>query len=369
MIKAEKNDENTGQNLLADRIRDARITAVAFLNQLPAVRPLQESLGPYKFYVAGVGPGEAHARYLVHLLHGHTEHTARFVPLSETAQLKQKAKAPNAFYIVFSQDLNPHSQGLLKAWPETERLILFTAATSTGFFTANKDVQGLLLQSLESADAMIVRHPKERETTLFLQVVGPMCGYIAAVHWMNKALGTKIKMIESEELEKGLMKVIDLRKSSDWDKCLEETARTDDIWTTGALAVYAQNLGLKLSKGLFRRMPSIRDVHQFADGPFQSAFRSPSCQWLLATPDRMGAELTTRFRSMCSSAGIPTRLWRSPLPEPWAVLYFEQLFNFLILALVNRRKLDLEYWPGKGMDGSIYELTELTAPAESSMSL
>lgn len=350
-------DDPTGQQLLAERVKLARETLVEFLCNLPPVEPLPESEWPCRIFTAGVGPGEGHARFLAHLVNRYTPHMACYLPVVEAeAVLAQKAHS-NDRLVVFSQGLNPHSQVLLKAWPNKPRMLLVTAAKVEDMFSEGKDARGIFLRELIRAGVQYMQVPMPRESTVFLQVVGPMCGYLAAIHWAREAAGADITMLEPEALENALLDVTSVRKKTDWDDIVMEFSRIDEIWATGALATYGHNLALKFCKGIFRRVPQIRGIFDLADGPFQSAFKQPRPQWLFTLPDPRSQELALRARNMLSNGAVPSRIWRSPLPEPWAIFYYEQLINFIVLSIVARKKLDQENWPGKGMDGPIYEIS------------
>jgi hypothetical protein len=351
-------DDPTGQQLLAERIRLARESSVEYLCNLPVVEPLPASEWPLRIFTSGVGSGEGHARFLAFLINRYSPHIATFVPVSEAEVTLRRAERRNDRLVVFSQGLSPQSQIVIKAWPNKPRMVLCTAATPEALFADGKDSRGTLLRQLLHEGVRILNMPMRGESTVFLQVVGPMCGYLAAIHWARKAAGAEIPPIEPEALENALLQVASVRKKVDWDDILYELQRVDEIWVSGALASYADNLALKFSKGIFRRLPTIKEIFALADGPFQSAFKKPRTQWILGLPDPRSQELTLRARNMLSQASVPARVWLSPLPEPYAVLYYEQLFNFLLLNVVTRQKLDQENWPGKGMDGALYELAE-----------
>lgn len=351
-------DDPTGQNLLADRIRLAREATLEYFYNLPPVEPLPESEWPLRIFTAGVGPGEGHARFLAYLINRYTAHIATYVPVSEAeVSLRRKARHNDRLF-VFSQGLSPHSQIVLKAWANKPRLTLCTSADPATLFSEGKDARGTLLRALIHDGVQIMEMPMKSESTVFFQAVGPMCGYLAAIHWARHATGAQIPEIEPEKLENALMEVVSIRKKATWDDILHEFTRIDEIWTTGALSSYAHNLAYKFAKGTYRRLPQIREIFTLADGPFQSAFKKPRSQWIFSLPDARSNELALRTRNMLSNAAVPARVFQSPLPEPWAIFYYEQLINFFVLNVVNRQKLDQENWPGKGMDGPIYELAE-----------
>lgn len=351
-------DDPTGQQLLADRVRSARETTVDLFCHLPPVSPLPSSEWPARIFTAGVGPGEGHARYLAYLINRFSPHISTYLPAGEAESTLAQSQREHDRLVVFSQGLCPHSQIVLKAWRNKTRLHLFTAANPESLFSEGKDARGTLLRGLIHDGAESIEIPLRSESTVFLQTVGPMCGYLAAIHWAKVAAGAEIPMISPEQLDNALLEIPAIRKKADWDEILHEFTRVEEIWATGALASYGFNLANKFAKGIFRRQPQLNPVFSLADGPFQSAFKQPRQQWLLTLPDQRSQELTLRTRNMLSNAAVPLRMWRSPLPEPWAIFYYEQLFNFLVLNIVNRKKLDQENWPGKGMDGPLYEISE-----------
>ena len=351
-------DDPTGQGLLAERIRLAREVSIDYLSHLPPVEPLPESEWPLRIFTSGVGPGEAHARFLAFLLNRYSPHLATFVPVGEAEVTLRRSERHHDRLVVFSQGLCPQSQIVMKAWANKPGMVLCTATNPETLFAEGKNSRGMFMRDLLHDGVRILEMPLRGESTVFLQVVGPMCGYLAAIHWARVATGANIPRIEPEVLENAMLQLASLRKKSDWDDILHELQRVDEIWATGGLASYAHNLANKFSKGVFRRMPQISEIFALADGPFQSAMRKPRPQWIFSLPDQRSRELTLRARTMLSQAAVPARTWLSPLPEPYAVMYFEQLLNFLLLNLIERQKLDQENWPGKGMDGPLYELSE-----------
>ena len=136
--------------------------------------------------------------------------------------------------------------------------------------------------------------------------------------------------------------------------------------TSGEYGELTANLRYKVLEGLLAPLPPVWDLLHFAHGPFQQSFERRAVFVALTRRDAAReAELLACLAKML----VPERhtLVRLPaqLPGPLAIFEHEALLNHLMVAGIKARGIDQVRWPGRGLDGPLYNLGEDLPLAES----
>jgi hypothetical protein len=341
--------DSKGHQLLRERARSIPPLLDEWLRAgHPVVLP---HLGPSHFVVTGTGSSEAHGRYLTWLLNGFTPHTAEFRPLS--AFLQTNHRSPSIL-VVFSQGISPNATYPLRQACNFNHLVLFTSATSEGLRHSGKKERAAFLDELTRAGASVIRFPLEDEYTTLLRLIGPMAGYLAAAGF--------VAGLDQNTLPPLAPNLIDLlqRAPTGLPEDLQKTSPGDlagsQIIAADPVTLFAQNLAYKFLEGLFLPAPPVWDIFQYAHGPFQQNMTARHPVFLLTGSDPKEHDCEERILALNESAGGRTWIIRSSLPTPYRILEFEAIFNDLILGAIARWDIDQVNWPGKDLDGPVYEL-------------
>ncbi len=341
-----------GHGLLLRRVAMARELALGML-----VEPLGEPWEPSVAGVVatGVGSSEAHARHLVGLLNAHTSVPAEFVSLGSFADPGAMTEARRArTLVVFSQGLAPNARVALSRAGEFAGCVVVTAATEAGQFRAGRPERAELLGELIRGGARVERFPVEDEYTLLVRVIGPACGFVAALRLAGSVSGSWIGRVEERALLAG-----ELGELADgpWPgrirdrlgKELESGWEGGVMVMPGELVGCAQNLAAKFVEGLYVAPPRMVETLELVHGTFQQLKARPAPVWVLGEDP-----LSIRARDLLESAGM--KPFHVPVPELAGAmpLALELLFNPALVDGVQRLGLDQVNWPGKGLDGPLY---------------
>ncbi|WP_309399057.1 hypothetical protein [Cerasicoccus maritimus] len=337
---------------LGHEILSQRLTQIPqYLEQtLGLVLPSLDKLAAAKGVVAtGLGSSEAAARYLVRLLNLWTPIRAEFLPLNH---FYNAAAQDDRHLVVFTQGLAPNAQIALAQRKQYAGLTLVTSSTEEGQINAGKGDRAKLLQALANEGTTIIRHPLENEFEILPRVIGPVCAIAAALVIAAK-LGEQtlptadILSAFSEELPAELS----------LSELADELLSGVDFYFANPTLLYSQNLAAKLLETTFRPAPCLRDVFDYSHGPFQAETLAPANRWIF------GTDYEAECKLIADTAGLfnrisPAQVIMSPLPEPFAIFYYESVLNHIVVEAARRSGANLIDWPGKGQDGEGYALNE-----------
>ncbi len=306
----------------------------------------------------GIGSSEAAAKYLCALLNRtHSVH-AEYLPTAAFYGELPPASA-DKHLVVFTQGLSPNAQIAIECRAHFAGLTLVTSSTLEGQRAAGKADRAELLQGLEREGATILSHPMEDEFEILPRIIGPICALVAA--WQ---LAQSIQPDDSlAQLPQWLQRVweADLPAVAVLDQCAEELLAGTDFYFTNRSSLYAQNLPAKVLETAFRAPPRIRDALDYAHGPFQAERARAGHRWVFTSNAPAEVDLLARLRPLFERINASTII-RSPLPEPFAIFYYERFLNAVALRAAQFAGQDLIDWPGKSEDGEGYALQQPYRP-------
>lgn len=287
----------------------------------------------------GIGSSEAHARLLAHLVAERTGRRARFVPASA---LVAPAAAPETnTLVVFSQGLSPNA-----------RLVLAHAARWPRVVVATSVTDGAHLASLRDRGVTVVSFAGEHEFGTLVRVTGPLAGYLCAIR-LARAFGAPVD-VPPERIEPALASAFAAARRV----AAAALGAPLAFIVSGSYGELVTNLRLKVVEGMLRPMPPAWDLLHLAHGPFQQAITEPAVFLALTRADAPGDEaLLSRFESMLDPARHTLLRLHASLPSPLALLEHEMHLNALLLHELEARAIDQVGWPGRGLDGPLYDLS------------
>jgi creatinine amidohydrolase len=341
-----------GLDILAQRIAEVP----QYLQQTlacPLSRPFGAA-GRRQVVTTGIGSSEAAAKYLTALLNRSDCVSAEYLP---TAAFYGELSATTCGkeLIVFTQGLSPNAQIALERRDQFAGLTLVTSSTLDGQRLSGKIDRADLLQKLASEGATIITHPLEDEFEILPRIIGPICALLTAWRLAQSILCDNAST--AVPIESMLQQVWEAPLPADdvLDRCAVELLAGTDFYFTNSSSLYAQNLTAKVLETVFRAPPRLRDVFDYSHGPFQSERAHPKHRWVFTGDLPAELDLYTRLQPLFERIDAPTII-RSPLPEPFAIFYYERFLNEVVLRAVSLAAYDLVDWPGKGEDGEGYAL-------------
>lgn len=305
--------------------------------------------------VTGVGSSEAHARYLVGLLNEWTPVPAEFFPLGAFAEpgVIGPSRSQRGL-IVFSQGLAPNARLALDRAGEFAGTVLFTAATVAGQEAAGRPDRAALLERLLAAGARVEPFPIEDEYTLLVRVIGPACGFGAARRFAAAVLGSRLG--PASGLVEGLESIArgpwPARAAARMTVRIEEHRRGFVVLVPPSVSGCAQNLAAKFVEGLYWPPPRIVETLELAHGTFQQLVERRAPVWVLGDDP-----LARRASAMLQQAGLQPFALPLPAEPDAAPMAVELLFNDLVAHLAREIGIDQVNWPGKGLDGPLYQFS------------
>ncbi|WP_269542895.1 hypothetical protein [Cerasicoccus fimbriatus] len=316
--------------------------------ELPSLEPLAASRG---VVATGMGSSEAAARYLVRLLNLWTPVRAEFLPLNQFYSMPAQRRDARHL-VVFTQGLAPNAQIALAQRRQFSGLTLVTSSTEQGQSQAGKGDRAELLQTLAKQGATIVRHPLENEFEILPRVIGPVCAMATA---LIIAANIGNKKLPKPEILTAIQ--ADFRAQQSIHTLADELLAGVDFYFANPTQLYAQNLSAKVLETIFRPAPRVRDLFDYSHGPFQAEIVTPAHRWLFTSAEAAEQALvndTSDLFNRINTAHVIT----SPLPEPFAIFYYESVLNQIVAEAARRSGANLIDWPGKGLDGEGYALNQ-----------
>jgi len=346
------NGDPKGHELLGQRIGLAREAVFGLLNA-PGMAPLE--LSGAGVVATGVGSSEAHARFLVGLLNAHTSIPAEFVSLSsfDGPGIRTEWRRARTL-VVFSQGLAPNARLALDRVEDFAGCVLVTAATVEGQERSGRRDRAGLLRRLERGGVRVERIPMEDEYTLLVRVIGPACGFAAALRLVAAVPGNGLGPVSA--LIQPLQSVAEGpwpgRVTAWMDQSVGRGEGDCVLVLPPGLAGFAQNLSAKFVEGLYGSPPRIVETLELAHGTFQQLMARRVPVWVLGSDP-----LSIRARDMLGAAGLAPVHVPLEVPGEAMPLAAEFLFNPALAHWARELDRDLVNWPGKGLDGALYNYT------------
>lgn len=351
-----------GVGLLRERVRSIPALLEAWGASADAARAARPRLRPRRVVATGLGSSEAHARYLVWFLNRFTDIPAEFLPTGVFAVPIEPVRCRDRTLVVFSQGLSAAGRIALGRRGDFASTVLFTSATVEGLRHSGKTERLECLEPLEHDPTVeVVRFPPEDEFTLLIRVVGPALGFLAARVWAGGLVAGGGLCGDPRSIGAAAAQAFRAGREAGreaWPR-MDRAAFGHGfvLLASPDLSEYLQNVVYKFVEGLFRPAPSLQELLQFAHGPFQQLTASP--RPVVVVHRRCGAESDQlmRIRQMCRSACLDCLSTGSGLASPTDLLVFEAegLFVDALLDGVEHGSVDQVAWPGRGMDGPLYD--------------
>lgn len=305
----------------------------------------------------GIGSSEAQARYFVWLLNTFTEVPAGFVPLAEF--MEPLRPVTGSTLVVFSQGLSANAAFALLQAERFAHTVVFTAATEEGQRSAGRPERADLLAWLRSLGAEIVPFPVEDEYTVLIRLIGPVCGLVAAHQFVESLPGSRLGPLANAAGQ------IHGWANGAAAAELRGALMADPLaWATGGLVLlpaplseFSQNVACKFVEGLFWAAPAMVELMQFAHGPFQQLARAPRPVCLVEGARAADRQLARAAAAMLASIGIRPVMLPLACPTAQAPIALELILNPIFHDLIVHFAVNQVDWPGKGLDGPIYQLS------------
>ncbi len=296
------------------------------------------------FTVTGIGSSEAHARFFVHLINHYTESKAYFLPLISFYKTDLKRKKDTSL-VVFTQGMSPNAHIAINRRQLFQHLILFTGQT-----LQSNEVLKILYQERQT----IIELPAQHEKGLLIRILGPLCGYLSILQFINHNWDNIIPPC-NKDLSEVLFQTQNKGKSNS-DYFLSNNPKNIILLLGSPLCEYSQNLAYKFLEGLFLPLPTSVDYLSFAHGTFQQWINDPKLIIFFTQNSSADIELYRRAYSMVEEAKSKTIEISSELTPPWNIFEYEMILNHLILAGIKKFDINQRNWPGKNLDYVIYSL-------------
>jgi creatinine amidohydrolase len=359
-----------GAALLRGRLESIPALLESWAASPEAARAARPQKWPQRVVATGLGSSEAHARYLVWLLNRFTDIPAEFLPTGALLSPDSGGRWQDRTLVVFSQGLSAHARIALGCRGAFARTVLFTAASREGLIRGGKLDRARCLEALEQEGAEVIRFPLEDEYTLLIRVVGPALGFLAARLWVGGlsrgALSGDPQTVGAEAAQAFLAGWSAGRVA--WPHMEPAVfGRGFALLASPDLSEYLQNLAFKFVEGLFRPAPTLQELLQFAHGPFQQLTAAPRPVVVLHRAGEIETDQLRRIRELCLSASLTCHHTGSGLVSRTDLLVFEAegLFAEPLLQGVEQEGVDQVSWPGRGLDGPLYEYSGPTGSAAS----
>lgn len=312
-----------------------------------------ERIGSRRIVVTGSGASEGPARYLAALLRNTLSLSAGFLPTS--AFIAPVAQSSDDILIVFSQGISPNARLALRQASKFGNVILFT-----GIYPEGRSPEARLVSELRLGGSAVHVLPPEDESGLLVRILGPATATLAAALFAKSVAESLGKVWPDDGLEALPDHLADARTRSvsaaegleaDWP------LRPWALVTAGDYADLCGGLPWKWMTALYSPAPPVWDVLQIAHGPLQHFYTEPmTLVGLERNNEGDDARLLDRLEKVLVPGRHKLIRLRSAFAGPTAVLDHDAQCNWLLLRSLEERSVDLSSWPGRGLDGPLYQL-------------
>lgn len=295
------------------------------------------------FVVTGIGSSEAHARFFAYLINRYTSSTATFSPIINFYE-NNFPKNHDTTLVVFSQALSPNAQLAINNRPDFDHLILFT-----GQIDKNNEI----FQNLSQEKQTIIQFPVPDEKQLLIRILGPLCGYLSIIQFINHNWHNCIPECNKKDLLTAINKI---PSSINYDSFFTNAPQGLILLMGSPLCEYSQNLAYKFLEGLFISMPSIIDYLSFAHGTLQQLINKPKLIIHFKQNSLPDTTLSLKADNIIQQTSSTILNIPSHLPTPWNIFEYELTLNYLILAGMKKWNINQINWPGKTLDLDLYQI-------------
>lgn len=307
-----------------------------------------------RIVVTGSGASEGPARFLASLLRHRVELRAAFVPVS--AFVEPVSSSDDDVLIVFSQGISPNARLALRQAGSFGAVVLFT-----GIYPEGRSLEARLVSDLRRAGVSVHVLPPEDESGLMLRILGPSAATLAAMLFVKEAADALGRPFAEREA----LSTVPDHLATARTRVVQATEVLEGDWpskpwalvTAGGYGELCEGLRWKWMTGLLAAAPPLWDVLQIPHGPLQHFYNEPMT---LVALERRNDDRDGRLFDRLEAMLVPGRhrlvRLRSVFDGPLAVLDHDAQCNWLLLRVLEGRSLDLATWPGKGLDGPLYEL-------------
>jgi creatinine amidohydrolase len=338
-------------DLLAHRTRMLPDVVWQLLTSSIKLAPI-ENIADRRIVVTGSGASEGPARYLAALLRNTMALRAGF--LSTSAFVAPVAQSADDILIVFSQGISPNARLALRQASKFGSVVLFT-----GIYPEGRSPEARLVSELRQGGAIVHVLPPEDESGLLVRVLGPATATLAGVLFA-KSVAKSIGRPWTDEHLASLPDHLATART----RSAEAANGLDPEWplkpwalvTAGDFEDLCDGLRWKWMTALYSPAPPVWDVLQIAHGPLQHFYTEPMTLVALERNNGDDARLFDRLEKVLVPGRHKLVRLRSEFAGPTAVLDHDAQCNWLLLRTLEGRQLDLSSWPGRGLDGPLYEL-------------
>lgn len=309
------------------------------------------------FVVTGTGSSESHAKFFTYLINNYSRAFAEFNRLSAFSE-NIIPETQDKTLVIFSQGLSPNAQLALARYPQFRHTILFTSTTVNGASKAGKKAQAEILQRLLKAGNEVVYFPIEDEYTVLIRLIGPLAGYLICLQFLENFSSGRLPECGTAQLLASLENAALLSTDAPTQAILSEGRKGIHLLSIAPFSDFGQNLAYKFLEGLYWPMPSFWDYLQFSHGPFQQWQIDKSPIIILHGDTRTEEDYLERILKMLNPQSVPLWIIKSNLPTCYRILQYEMVLNYFIVHAINELKVNQIDWPGKGLDGPLYEISQ-----------
>jgi hypothetical protein len=302
-----------------------------------ALHALPRSARGRRWVATGAGGSEGPARAFVAALQARGV-PARFRPLSSFFATADDGAAR----VVFSQGLSPNARLALRDCP---LLVVVTAVSSD-----EPGPAGDALRAACARGALVISHGPPAEGELLVRIEGPTRATLAGLRLAEQIAGDEPRSGRLGPAPADLPAAMSAAGQA-------QTALSGPLAlvTAGDGWAFAHGLRWKLLEGLGVADPPIWDVLQVAHGPLQQFYEHRLT--LLGLECGGHSPLFDRLERVLVPQRHRLFRLRARLAHPWSFFEHDAQVNELIIATLGDAPRDLIHWPGKGRDGSLYELS------------
>lgn len=364
MSEGESHFGNSAGGIEELRARLSRIpAALRMLDGAPRPEVGFDPRAVDRILLTGVGSSAGHARFLAEWLSRELGLHARFVSTGSFAAQSPETHKGDV-RIVFSQGLSPNARFALRGSGAFAECVLVTGVVADAAMASGVQDRVKFLEEARDADVRIVPLHAPTEDGMLVRVLGPMLGYLAALR-LGEAIARAAGAEEGpKRVGVELLCTAISKTEGHLSDVLGEEASLAGVLggplvllTSGGYGEAVENLRTKVLEGMGLPLPPLWDLLEFSHGGFQN-FYSQSGTAIALT--RAGAPLEAgwmeRARGMLDSGRHRWLELPASLPWPYCVFEHEAYFNSLMVRWLEERETNLWDWPGRGLDGPLYDL-------------
>jgi hypothetical protein len=359
-LRTLSNEDPLGHQLMQTRIDALPQLLQAYIEQPTAFSVF--SAGDIQ--ISGIGTSQAHSEFLSYLLEKYIQRSSKVIdPLEIMQDASEQVKKIRDNLVVFSQGLSPNTHAAIAALSNARKGFLFTSTSQED--ESPESEKSKLLEQITKSGVETVLFPIANEYELLPRFIGPLLGFAACYKFVKEGLlNEQENELRKLDLDQFFSSASNFAKSIhaqlsevDFDNApIHLVATVPFHWT-------ALNLQEKIRECL---LPAggvcLSNITGYDHGRFQHNRAHNGVEFILTRVDRTGVEekLVHNRDNQSKHAGLTTVTVESPYSRDLSIMWFEMVFNYLMLDLVQERQMNLVEWPGKELEAlGNYRLTGL----------